>query len=138
MPCDSEHLALAAHNQDLINHLIPSLDRFADWVTVVAFYKAVHIVEAVFFKSHPEKHGRNHENREYLLKATNHYQQIYRFYRPLWSASTVARYLEDHTTRTEYGSFAEYMTPAIVQSRILGHYLVQLEKAAERFLLPKK
>lgn len=134
MPTDAEHLAVAKRNQDLINHLLPDINKFGEWVTVIAFYKALHVVEAVFFKDHSAKHGRNHENRERLLKTTKKYQHIYRHYRQLWAASTVARYLEDQTDRTEYKSFDDYLAPDRVQSVILEHHLQQLEKSADKFL----
>ena len=66
MPSDSEHLALAARNQELIDHLLPDIRRFGDWITVVAFYRALHLVEAVFFRDHPDKHGRNHESQKQI------------------------------------------------------------------------
>jgi hypothetical protein len=134
MPSDSEHLAVAERNQELINHLLPDIKRFGEWITIVAFYRALHIVEAVFFCDHRDKHGRNHETREDMLKRTPRYQQIYKHYRTLWAASTVARYLEDHSASKTYRSFSEYMSPADVQGLILNHYLKQVEKSAARFL----
>jgi hypothetical protein len=134
MPSETEHLVVASRNQELINHLIPHIDRFAEWITVIAFYKALHIVEAVFYRTHREKHGRNHESREQMLKTTKRYQQIYRHYRPLWAASTVARYLEDRSRGQEYSSFSDYLKPADVQARILNHYLRQLENSAQAIL----
>ena len=57
MPSDSEHLAVAERNLVLINHLLPEINPFGDWLTVIAFYRALHLVEAVFFRNHPNKHG---------------------------------------------------------------------------------
>src|SRR2546421_1473890 len=102
MPTEASHFLLAAHNQDLIDHLLKDIDQFADWVTTVAFYKAVHLVEAVFSRDPHIKHGRTHEHREQCLKSDRRYSNIYKNYRPLWAASTVARYLEDHSSRQEY------------------------------------
>jgi hypothetical protein len=136
MPTDAEHLAVAKRNQNLIDHLLPDIGRFGEWITVIAFYKALHVVEAVFFRDHPANHGRNHETREHLLKTTPRYQQIYRFYRKLWAASTVARYLEDQSSGAEYKSFDDYLAPNLVQSLILNHYLRQIEQSASRYLPP--
>jgi hypothetical protein len=61
---------------------------------------------------------------------------MYRYYRLLWAASTVARYLEDHSTRQEYKSFSEYLKPGDVQAKVLNHWLRQLEKSAEKILGP--
>jgi len=136
MPSDSEHLAVAERNQELINHLLPEIKRFGEWITVIAFYRALHIVEAVFFRDHPNKHGHNHEGRENILKKTKRYQHIYKNYRVLWAASTVARYLEDHTCGKTYASFNDYLSPADVQGLILNHYLKQVEKSAAAYLPP--
>ncbi len=136
MPSDAEHLAVAERNQQLIDHLLPDISRFGDWITVIAFYRALHLVEAVFFRNHPNKHGHNHESRENMLKRTPRYKHIYKHYRTLWAASTVARYLEDRSSGTTYASFADYLSPADVQGLILNHYLKQVEKSAAAFLPP--
>jgi hypothetical protein len=134
MPSAEEHLTVAERNQKLIDHLLPDIEQFAEWITVIAFYKALHIVEAVFYRTHSSKHGRNHEDRERLLKTTNRYKNIYKFYRPLWAASTVARYLEDQSCKKGYKSFSEYLKPSDVEEKILKHYLGQLEKSANKIL----
>src|SRR5207247_2383093 len=119
MPSDLEHLALAEHNRQLLDHLAPDIGRFGDWITVVAFYRAFHLIEAMFFRDHPDKHGRNHETRDNMLKRTKRYHHIYKHYRVLWAASTVARYLEDHSAGKTYPSFNDYLSPADVQALIL-------------------
>ena len=135
MPSEAAHLALARQNQDLIDHLLPELNRFADWVSVVAFYKALHIVEALFSHEPSIRHGGNHEVRERHLKTNGKFKEIYKHYRPLWAAATVARYLADPSTKgTEYKCFTDYLTPAAVQAKILNHYLRRLQNSAELLL----
>src|SRR5882757_6004521 len=95
MPNEATHLAIANHNQDLIDLLLPRIDEYADWITTVAFYKALHVVEAVFSNDKSVNHGIDHYTRERILKTNNKFKQIYTNYRPLYSASLVARYLSD-------------------------------------------
>ncbi len=47
MASEAEHIDLASSNQNLIDHLIHE-NAFHDWLATVAFYKAIHVVEAVF------------------------------------------------------------------------------------------
>jgi hypothetical protein len=78
----------------LLALLLPQLDEFPDWVTTVAFYKALHIVEAVFANDINVRHGTGHEHRERVLKTTTKYRHLYKYYRPLYTASVKARYLD--------------------------------------------
>ncbi len=66
MASDLDHIRLANHNHDLMLHLLQS-GRFGDWATTAAFYKAVHIVEAVF-AADMGKHSTSHVDRELTLK----------------------------------------------------------------------
>ncbi|MDP2982350.1 MAG: hypothetical protein Q8O92_03350 [Candidatus Latescibacter sp.] len=136
MPDESVHILLAKHNQDLINHLLENKSQFHDWITIAAFYKALHIVEALFFNDPEIRHGQNHENRDRFLKTNNKYKNIYIHYRPLWAAATIARYLEGPRTST-VNSFSEYMSPDDVISIILNNHLLQVEKSAQKFLSPQ-
>jgi hypothetical protein len=129
MPNEEAHLKAANHNQAVIALLLPRLDDFSDWVTTVAFYKALHVIEAVFANDPNIRHGIGHEHRERVLKTTPKYMNLYKFYRPLYSASIKARYLDDPAC-----NFAKILTPADVRNTILGHYLRQVEKSARTFL----
>lgn len=132
MPTEAVHIAKANHNQALIERLLPDIDTFSDWITTIAFYKALHIVEAVFANNPRIGHGQNHEARERYLKAgpdRNKYRHIYEHYKPLYDASLVARYLAEGG-----GDFSEYLTSDDVRDLILGHYLHQVEQSACRFL----
>jgi hypothetical protein len=134
MPDENAHIRLAKHNQDLINHLLPDKKNYSDWITTVAFYKALHLVEAVFFCERSILHGRSHENRDSHLKSIKKFEQIYRHYRPLWAAATIARYLENVGKGKTYNNFYEYLDPDEVESKILKHRLMQLERSARKFL----
>ena len=124
MPNERSHLSLANHNQDLLDRLLAEVDQFPDWTTTVAFYKALHVVEAAFACENPARHGVNHSTREHLLKNDRRYEHIYRHYRPLFAASMVARYMQDNQT-----DFTKYMTPSDVVEKLVKHRLHEVEKS---------
>jgi hypothetical protein len=95
MPNEEAHIRLANKNQTIIDSLLPRLNETSEWVTTIAFYKALHVVEAVFWNNPDIKHGRDHTSRECHLKKSNRYKKIFEHYRPLYSASLIARYMED-------------------------------------------
>jgi len=108
-------------------HLLPDVKRFPEWVAVVAFYKAVQIVEAVF----EHKHGRcchGHEKRLDALKSRG-YRALHKHYRALWAASSIARYLYDTTTQTQhsFASFANYLSPAHAENKLVYQRLRGIE-----------
>ena len=132
MPTESVHIAKANHNQSLIERLLPDIATYPDWISTIAFYKALHVVEAVFANNPKIGHGQNHEARERYLKSgpdRNRYRHIYGHYKPLYDASLVARYLT-----TGGDDFSDYLTPDDVRNLILGHHLHQVEESACRFL----
>jgi hypothetical protein len=131
MPSKDAHLSAARENQLAIEHLC-KVDQFPGWVTTVAFYKALHVIEALFAVdgAGAAGHTDRHEQRNTLLKKTKRYQQLWKFYRPLYQASLVARYLRENQNVPTYEVFAKYMPPDVVKGRVLGHYLKQIEKSA--------
>ena len=130
MPNKDCHLKLARRNQVLIDHLLPKINDHSDWITTIAFYKALHIVEAIFQDDPRIQHGQNHEGRDSFLKANKKYQQIYKHYRPLWAASIIARYLENGSRSVS--SFSEFLSPDRVKSEIFDHRLRQIENSAKK------
>ncbi len=132
MASQGDHIQLADHNADAIEHLRGANPALADWITTVAFYKAVHLVEAVF--DHDKLgHSGDHKQRAAFLKSKNRYDTLFEHYRPLKSASEIARYLRDGGGKN-YNTFDDYLSPARVQSEILGHRLKQLERSARKLL----
>lgn len=126
MPSSKVHLAAAEHNQELVRLLLPKSE-FSDWLAVVAFYTALHLVEAVLFED-GIKHGGNHRNREQILKRKKRYDQLYKHYIPLKEASVVARYLD------RYDTFSKYMSPSEVQTELVDHSLKRIEQSANGLL----
>jgi hypothetical protein len=124
MATEADHIALANKNHDVLIHLLKDVERFPEWVTVVAFYKAVQIIEAVFV----HKYGRcchGHQKRLEALKVRG-YEILHKHYRALWSASSVARYLYD-TDGRGYSSFPDYLPPEKVVKLIVKRRLLGLE-----------
>ena len=138
MPSEKVHISIAVHNQRLIDHLLEHKEDYPDWLTTVAFYKAVHIVEAVFYSDDTINHCYSHEERDRILKETNTYRQIYKFYRPLKAASMVARYLEPPSRGQDIRNFSEYLSPGKVVDEILNKCLREIEKSASRNFLSKE
>ena len=134
MPSENEHVQKTLHNFEVIKYLLAKPE-FCDWTATVIFYTALHIVEAVFFydtKHSKERHGQSHENREKILKNTKSYQNIHRHYRPLQSASVIARYLSN--LGKDVTNFQQYMTAQQVQELLIKHHLAQVIKSACKFL----
>lgn len=132
MANQDEHLQLADHNAEAIKHLLTASPALPDWVTTVAFYKAVHLVEAVFAHD-GVGHSGDHARRAAFLKSKRRYDMLFKHYRPLKSASEIARYLCDAGGK-HYNSFADYLSLPEVRSEILNHRLTQLERSARKLL----
>jgi hypothetical protein len=132
MPSKDAHLSAARENQRVIEYLCQKVDEFPGWVATVAFYKALHVIEALFAVDGTgvDGHTDKHEQRNTLLKKTRRYQQLWKFYRPLFQASLVARYLRENQNVPTHEVFATYMPPDTVVRLVLGHYLKQIEKSA--------
>jgi hypothetical protein len=129
MPTKESHLAAASHNQCAMKYLQAKRDQFPGWLVVVAFYRAVHLVEAVF-DADGIGHMHDHQMRNRTLKTTTRYQKIWKNYSPLWQASLIARYMEDGKGKEYPSCFAEYMPPEVVEKSMIGHYLHQVEQSA--------
>ena len=118
---------MAAKCQATIDYLLLERDNHPEWIAVIAFYKALHLVETLF--AHDKaSHSRNHESRESLLKSDRRYKNIWEHYRVLWTISTVARYL------SSVESFAEYMSPEDVEKEVIRHRLNQVEKSVAKLV----
>lgn len=135
MPSQQDHLLLADHNQQAIEYLLKADPGFPDWITTVAFYKAVHLVEAVL--AHDSgTHSGDHVRRSQYLKTNNRYKQLHLHYGPLKRASEIARYLQD-ASGTSYKSFADYLTLEAVNREMLKHRLHQIELSARHLMQSK-
>ncbi len=125
MPTEQDHLQCANRTQKTILHLLADKAVHSPWIAVTAFYKALHIVEAVFATS--GTHSPNHFERACKLKERK-FQKIAEHYFPLERAGVNARYLAEH------GTFDAYMTPDQVIAELLKHHLRQVEVSAKKSL----
>ncbi len=130
MASEADHISLANHNHDALMALMPAVDRFPDWVSTIAFYKAVHVVEAVYAIV-LNKHSCSHHDREQVMKARK-FAAIYKDYAHLLTASRVARYLEN-ASGTKYKKFSDFLDGSRVK-QLIGQRLVRLEQSALLFL----
>lgn len=91
MPDTHSHLRQAQHNRDLIDALDPVSTPFLDWVVTVAFYVALHRVEAWF--ADKELHFESHTQRDdWLTKAKELRRNVWPRYKELEFQSRQARY----------------------------------------------
>lgn len=132
MPDVAAHIALAQRNQLCLDYLRPRINDFPEWVVVVSFYRAVHLVEAVFASLPTPFHSPDHSDRRVKLFSDKRFENLRNHYRPIERASKVARYLEDDIQT--YSCFAAYLSAAQVENQILNHRLRQVQAAAENLL----
>lgn len=128
MANEQDHLACANRTQKTIGCLLQDTAVNSPWIATASFYKAVHIVEAVFFNDSAIRHTSDHDRRDHALKSARKYEHIYKNYAVLKRASTNARYLSQGKT------FDDYMNPQQVVDVLLKHHLHQVEVSAKRHL----
>jgi hypothetical protein len=139
MPSKNAHESAALENQQVIDYLLERVDDFPQWVVTVAFYKALHVIEAVFAGDveSPVQHTDDHKYRNRILKTTNRYRHLWKHYRPLFEASLIARYLRENDNADTHEVFSQYMPPQKVKELVLGHYLHQIQNSARKLLNDK-
>jgi hypothetical protein len=56
MPTDEQHITQAQHNASVLTFLTQQekQEELSDWFTTIAFYSALHFVEAIFFRRKPK------------------------------------------------------------------------------------
>jgi hypothetical protein len=129
MASESDHVVLANHNHGLLLHLL-QVGGYSDWAATVAFYKAVHVVEAVFAAS-LGKHSVDHSDRLRTLKMPR-LKSIFRDYTHLFTASLVGRYLVA-TDAGEFSRFSDFMDEDDVK-KLIRKRLYGVEQHALRFV----
>ena len=136
MPNEQAHIELANRNKATLRHLLADKAAHAEWIATVAFYRAVHLVEAIFAikGGHGGDHGKRHDR---LKKA---YPNLWGSYRLLWSLSTIARYMKQPQEfgGKEYTSFLGYLNGQDVQTVVADNLLLTLESKirSSNFLSP--
>ncbi len=128
MPSMTSHKVAAENNQRTLRFLLQRSHDHSPWVVTVAFYTALHIVEAVFAYDgfHTDEHGA----RNTVLKRTRRYQHLWKNYAPLYNDSLIARYIHNDSSPAEYSQFSDYMSPEEVVAKHIRHHLVQVAASA--------
>ncbi len=113
MPDPKQHQAKADHNRACLE--LFSDDRFCDWMAVVAFYTAVHLVEKL--RAYNGQHSIDHTDRNKAVR--NQYRQIHTGFHELYNWAYIARYstLQKFTMASEE-----------VRKVLIDRYLVEIEK----------
>jgi len=127
VPSEQAHVEVAQANQTTLEYLLCNVAAHSPWVATVAFYKALHVAEAVFAGNLEIGHCADHETRNRTLKVK--YQDMWRHYRCLWSLSRLARYLADG--QKQITSFYSYMRPESVKEVAVAHLKGVQRTAAE-------
>ena len=86
MATENEHERQADHNQKFLDDLDPT--KYPDWAATVAFYIAVHRVQALLRVSGDR--CKSHQKRNNILRAK--FPSVWKHYQPLYSFSRLARY----------------------------------------------
>ena len=129
MASEADHISLANRNHDFLVEVLQQ-GRFPDWAATVAFYKAVHTVEAVF-AADLGKDSTSHTDREESLKVAK-YKPIFKDYTHLLTASRIARYLESRG-EGKCHQFADFMDAQAV-NRLVAKRLYGVEQHSLPFL----
>lgn len=141
MAREAEHIRLANRNHKVLLFLVKRPRENAEWIATVAFYKAVQVVEAVF-ATHLQKHCHGHVERLNELKQRAFPIELFKSLRPLYCASSVARYLVDSGGKivdppvpaVSYSQFVDYLSAEDVLEKLVLKHLVTLEQHAKKFL----
>jgi hypothetical protein len=91
MATERAHQLKAASNQSFLEQIG---DAHAEWIATVAFYKAVHLVEAV--RARKVQHSTNHQQRNDWVR--RQFPNLWMEYRPLYDISRLVRYTETSIT----------------------------------------
>jgi putative flippase GtrA len=108
MPSEADHIAMANTNHCTLLYLLGQHANHPEWIATVAFYKALHLTEAVL-------HARwgmdssNHNQRLETVKRMMGVKYHVNFH-VLYQKSRIARYLQDSGSRTNYSRFTDHLS----------------------------
>ncbi len=121
MASSSNHLKQWTHNREFLP-LIPS--QFTDWLVTVAFYTALHAVDALLAEDNVPGIV-SHAARNIVLSRTNRYSFICKRYLPFFDLSQTIRYLAEPGRWVPFGK---------VESDVFGRYLYPIENSVAGLL----
>lgn len=86
-----QHLLKAKHNQKILyEYLVKILEKCPDWVSVVAFYTALHLVEAFIRNEHNRNFAHHEERNQFISRCI---PEIFGSYYRLYDLGFNSRYL---------------------------------------------
>lgn len=124
MPTQEAHVKAANANRKTLDFLTERVEDHSRWVVTVAFYTALHVVEAVLAQD--GIHQDDHKRRHHYLKSNRKYQHIWKHYQPLFNDSLVARYLTCDESGVTFSDFSQYMSPDDIVQQHIKHHLKQI------------
>jgi hypothetical protein len=129
-----DHVALANRTHETLECLIAAGPKHSPWIATVAFYKALHVIEAMF-ATLSMRRSTSHDDRERQLRSQRRFDHIFKHYRSLQTTALIARYLSD-TKGQAFKSFEDYMPGSTVLSEVVHHRLQQVEVSATKLMAP--
>lgn len=117
MPSAAEHVEVARQNSLTLAALKTASGSHAPWIATVAFYEALHIVDArLFFDGHDPI---GHKDR-FLVLRNQAYQPLWFHFQPLYNTSRIARY-------SSVTAFAQHIKPSEVENRLIRLHLAKIK-----------
>jgi hypothetical protein len=104
----AQHLAKAERNKSFLNtYLLKILDKCPDWASVVAFYSALHFIEAFLRKNHNINFEYHEERHRYMSQCL---PEIFNKYYRLFDLGFTSRYksVRDSPTAEEVKSAIDF------------------------------
>ena len=132
MPTIEAHVIHASRTQRTLGVLSEDIETHAEWVVTTAFYKSVHLVEAVF-RLNGRRDSIDHKGRLETLRLDPRYGNFAAEFKQLYDHSCAARYLSvpndrQRPQRTRPRTlFTNYMPADRVRSTVLDRLLPNVE-----------
>jgi hypothetical protein len=95
-----DHIVKARHNANFLALIPLTDDQFADWATVVLFYRALHLLSAALHVLRRD-HGNSHARRNAAVQSAFP-RTVSLSYDRLYSRSRLVRYNQMSSTLAEY------------------------------------
>ena len=115
------HIKQWKHNREFLGTISP---KYADWIVTVAFYVALHAVDALLAHANVER-VTSHDTRNAVLRQTNKYLKVKKHYMPLYDLSQTVRYLADPHI---------WVPPDQINREVLRRYLYPIEESVQKLI----
>jgi hypothetical protein len=116
------HIQQWLHNRRFLAQIPPD---YPDWQVTVAFYAALHSIDALLAFDKVIDRVINHDTRNAVLMHTNKYAFLNKKYQPLYSLARTVRYLADRT---------KWVPSHTIQANVIGRYLFPIEQSVQKLM----